>query len=403
MVQLSAPAVKEIQAIITEAVQGGKTPGLVFGATSSEKELCFIHAGNHKYGDPSSEAMSSESTFWICSTAKLVVSIAALQLCEKGKLQFDEPVTNILPELVNPIVLDEGAGVSSGGQLGFRPATEVMKIRHLFNHSSGLFYPRDPGRIYSAGYDPQHAVQQFFELIKGDYPGVPLKHEPGTSFAYGWSTDVLGFVLEKITGGTLEQYCKENIFLPLNIKTSFHLTPDLKSRLVSIAFRKRDGEVSSVVPSQEPSTIEQDPKKINLHLGGTGIYSSMRDYLTILRHILQILDGSVHKPILSFNTARSLFRPCLTPSGEQELKLCLQPFHGVGDSWSSALCVNTSDIPRKRKRGSGWWYGWLGTYYFIDPETGVAAVLGSQLLPTLDPGVLRLWDQCEQALYGGLC
>ena len=97
---------------------------------------------------------------------------------------------------------------------------------------------------------------------------------------------------------------------------------------------------------------------------------------------------------------------------------------GVGDSWSTALCINTSDVPGKRRKGSGWCehgnfsvfvlkefnkeknlapgYGWAGTYYFIDPETGVAAVLGSQLVPSIDPEVAELWGRLEEALYAGL-
>ena len=181
--------------------------------------------------------------------------------------------------------------------------------------------------------------------------------------------------------------------------------------------------------------------QVNLHLAGAGLYCVMRDYLTLLRHLLQILGtshlllsssflflrsvraaGTAAEPILQAASLQTFFQPDLTPAGEKALKEMTDMLGGIGDSWSTALCINKTDIPGKRRKGSGWCehgdfpfvlnesktenhtagYGWAGTYHFIDPETGVAAVLGSQLVPSIDPEVAKLRDRLEVALYAGL-
>ena len=135
--------------------------------------------------------------------------------------------------------------------------------------------------------------------------------------------------------------------------------------------------------------------------------------------------GTAPEPILQAASLQTFFQPSLTPAGEKALKEMTDNLGGIGDSWSTALCINKADVPGKRRKGSGWCehgdffpfcleriltrkkifaagYGWAGTYYFIDPETGVAAILGSQLVPSTDPEVAKLWDGLEGALYAGL-
>ena len=125
--------------------------------------------------------------------------IAAFQLIEAGKLHLDTPVASIVPELANPVVLDPDR--SGTDRLGYRPAEQEMRIRHLLNHSSGMMYRPENGFVpYSTTYGEENPVGQFYDilkvsevmlgnrcvrdLLKGDYPGVPLQHEPGTSCTY---------------------------------------------------------------------------------------------------------------------------------------------------------------------------------------------------------------------------
>ncbi|RDB17129.1 Acyltransferase mlcH [Hypsizygus marmoreus] len=408
MAVLSDQTKQHIQNILTNAVESGRTPGLVFGASSAEKELLFAHAGPRVFGDSSSGPLSSESVFWICSQTKMIVSIATFQLIEAGKIGFDTLAKDILPELANPIVLSSN---STPDEPNFRPAKGDIKIRHLLNHSSGLFYDSEKGRAsiyhlnasYLAKHDKQNPVPHFCSMIRGSYPSQPLKFEPGTSFAYSYAADFLGFIVERITGQSLEEYLKEHVFLPLGITSaSFYLTPELQKDSVGFSFRGPDGTIAPWA-DQVPLMV-RDPAQVHLHLGGTGLYCSMKDYLTLLRHLLQVHAGFAVNPLISSSSLRTFFEPTLTPEGERALGEALQAtgYSGTDCQWSTALCLNTANVPGKRRKGSGWWYGWAGTYYMLDPETGIALVLGSQSLPRRDPEVFKIWAELEEAFYGGL-
>jgi len=316
---------------------------------------------------------------------------------------MDDIVATILPELANPVLLYRHPQLK---QPSFRhPDTEIT-VRHLLNHSSGLDYGPEKDRIceyhlptvYASSHEKLNPVKRFYELRKGLYPTQLLKFEPGTSFAYGYGPDSLGFIVERITGQSLEDYYKEHIFSPLGITSaSFYLTPELKKKSVPLVFREPDGKI---VPwaSQVP-LIVQDPEQVHLHMSGVGIYCSMNDYLTILQHILQIRAGTVMKPILTKASVDTFFQPTLTPDGVEALNEWVGK---PGHQFTTALALKTVDTPGQRRKGSAGWYGWANTEYFMDPETGIALVFGSQIVPRRDPEVTKVFEQLEEAFYRGL-
>jgi len=338
----------------------------------------------------------------------MLASIAAFQLIEAGKLQLDTAVAEILPELADPVVVDRDP---QSKQPRFSPANTGITVRHLLNHSSGLDYGPGEDRIsesylptpYTSNHDKLNPVKHFYDLRKGLYPTQPLKFEPGTSWAYSYGPDSVGFIVERLTGQSLEEYYKEHIFHPMGITSaSFYLTPDLKEKAVPLTYREPDG---NIVPwaSQLPISV-QDPEQVHLHMSGIGLHCSMKDYLTILRHLLQIHAGTAVNPILTSASVRTFFQPTLPPLGVEALSEWLGKVDlgKSGPQWSTALCLNTSDTPGWRRKGSAWWAGWAGTYHFMDPETGVALVLGSQIVPGQDLEVLKVWGEVEHAFYQGL-
>lgn len=176
----------------SESVRLKKTPGLVFGATSAGGELYSTQAGPRVIDDPASGSIDFEnSVFWICSQTKLItcvssrpppalatckcrcsllfLQIAALQLVEQGKIQLDTPVSQILPEFAEPVVLE---GLSSTGGPKTRPARSDITLRHLLNHSSGLAYETvrnpsfSPPDSYVAPHSRDNPVSNFFNLLK---------------------------------------------------------------------------------------------------------------------------------------------------------------------------------------------------------------------------------------------
>ncbi|KAF7336874.1 hypothetical protein MVEN_02123700 [Mycena venus] len=402
------PTLPEVQKdafdrILSEAVESKSTPALFFGVTNAEGPIYMRTMGTKLVDDPTSEPIDEDTVFWLCSQTKLITSIAALQLIEQGKITLDTPVE------------------TRAAQLQRRPPRRKITFGQLLNHSSGLDYFVDgttpmtgPARImpvaYSHHYKDGEGVSKFFEIVKGSFPGVPLRFEPGNGFAYGFSTDCAGFIVERLSGKSLEQYFQDHIFAPLGITSaSFYLTPPLKSRLLPLSYRNKSGGVE---PWKGPHVVNQDLAAHvagRVHLGGVGLHMSQKDYLTILRHLLQIKGGTVTNRILSRASVDSMFAPTLPPVGaaifNEFIGLMMGPTLGLpaGDAqFGRGLFVTTEDVPGKRRKGSGAWAGWAATSFFLDPTTGVAAVFATQIAPTGDETHEQLYALLERELYAGL-
>ncbi|KAF9476675.1 beta-lactamase/transpeptidase-like protein [Pholiota conissans] len=403
MVILTEEGKVALNSLLAQAIAENRVPGAYFAAGTADGTLYSGSAGIRSFRDPTSGKVDENSVFWICSMTKLVVTVAIIQLIEAGKITLETPVDSIVPELANPVVVDDINAL----EYTFKPAQNKMLIKHLLNHSSGLHYvpshrkasPESLGPAYTAvGYGGDFSWRKFFELIRNGLPVVPLAFEPGTSWAYGWSCDIVALIVERVTSKSIEEYCKEKIFGPIGMKTtSFYLTPELEKNIVSMTYRRKDGALE--VWNGQLGIIEREPSKVGILLGGIGTYTNLDDYLLFLRHLLQIQAGTATNPLLSVGSASNLFRPSLPEHCVEEIKA----FGGWEDcQFGYGLCLANSDWPGRRKKGSGFWYGWAGTYYFMDPTTGLAVVYGTQVVPTNDPEVVKLWGQLETALYAGL-
>ncbi|KDR77245.1 hypothetical protein GALMADRAFT_246541 [Galerina marginata CBS 339.88] len=400
MTTISPEGKQALDNFIKETLDAKKVPGFVLGVSNIDGEIYFHGGGPNVVDDPASGDINADSVFWLCSQTKLIAALAALKLLDQGKINLDTVVGDYFPELRNPVIIDQSSGNSTS-----TPAKTAITVKHLLNFTSGLFYPFSPEApfLLPEGYHSKdiHAaadpVSAFFSLIKGDLPGVPLKFEPGTDFAYGWSSDVLGFLVEKVSGQTLEQFCKEHIFNPLGMETSFYLTPELRQRLVNLSFREKDGTLRSWANQVE--IIEQDPAKLKLHLGGVGLYSSMRDYLKLLRHLMQIHAGkSVANPILKPETVHEIWVPALSDTAAKSVSEIVQ----LPDlNWGTTMAIVSEDWPQRRKKGSVCWGGWAGTAHFIDPASGIAAVIGVQTTPP-DMETVKATKDLEVVLYSAL-
>ncbi|KAF9045341.1 beta-lactamase/transpeptidase-like protein [Panaeolus papilionaceus] len=383
----------------------GTMPAFVYGVTSLEEEIYFTSHGTRVLNDPSSGQVDPDSTFWICSQTKMIGHLAALQLIERGQLSYDAPVSDYFPEFKKTIVIDDLMNPSSG----YKPTKTIITVKHLLTFTSGLAYeiehfakpkPADfplPAAYTYAYSETEDPKAKFFEFVKGVFPEIPLKFEPGTDYAYGWGSDLLGFIVEKISGQSLEDYCQTHIFKPLGIKASFYLK-DPKD-LVEMSYRRQDGKLERWADQVPIIERPSPPESLKIHLAGVGVYTSLRDYLALLRHLLQIHAGTAKNPIAKRETVLSMFEPVLNRNGASSVEIFLNHPHC---QWSTALAVCSADWAEGRKRGSAFWLGWANTHYHMDPESGIAAVYGTQLNPFMDPEVTSTFARFERALYDGL-
>jgi len=128
----------------------------------------------------------------------------------------------------------------------------------------------------------------------------------------------------------------------------------------------------------------------------------MRDYLKLLRHLMQIHAGRpVPNAILKAETVHDIFVPALPEKGVKSLSEYFQVM-SESTSWSTALAVDTTDLTGRRRKGSAWWGGWAGTLYFMDPTTGIAVVFGVQVVSERDMEAYKVAIKLERTLYEGL-
>jgi len=321
--------------------------------------------------------MRNDNIFRIASMTKAITSVAVMTLYERGHFLLNDPVAKYIPEFSDLKVVsevdDDGIVVSTVA------ATEPIKIIDLLTHSSGIGYPFMPG-------DPQ---QSYFDagIISGftsrdltlasqmkPLAQQPLLFEPGTELAYGLSTDLLGYLVEVISGRPLDQYFAEEIFEPLQMHdTYFYLPRDKADRLVTL-YANVEGRLV-VSKGNESDIVLDDPLypitgARSYFSGGAGLSSTARDYARFLQMLLNggELDGA---RILSRKSVELMHTPRLDWDGDQV------PDMSLGFSV-------VTDLGKRGELGSVGSYSWGGVFYtsyWVDPSENLVGVFMSQVLP----------------------
>src|SRR6201997_306992 len=202
-------ALAGIDAALSRAVEANEVPGVVALAAT---ETGVLYEGAFGLRDVvDGPAMTHDSVFRIASMTKVVTSVAAMQLVEQGKLQLDEPIGNVLPELAAPQVLE---GFDSSGAPRLRPGKRPITLRHLLTHTAGFGYEvwdADLVRYVKATGTPSTSTAKLAALR------LPLLFDPGERWEYGINIDWVGRAIEAASGQPLALYFREHIFVPLGM------------------------------------------------------------------------------------------------------------------------------------------------------------------------------------------
>jgi CubicO group peptidase (beta-lactamase class C family) len=379
------PSTPAIDAALRTAVERGDVPGVVALVTDRERVL---YRGAFGVGDVASKRpLAVDSMFRIASMTKAITSFALMQLVEQGKLSVEDPVDKYLPELAKLPVFESFDAHTREYRL--RPSTKPMTVRHVLTHTSGLGYP-----FTSA------TLRDFMPRAGESYPWGPLLFEPGERWLYGTSTDVVGRLVETISGEKLEEYFRRHIFAPLKMTDTSYNVPQEKAGRV-VAAQQREGErMDGRIVLQSP----QPPLTIPMPIGGGGLVSTVDDYGRFVRMLLNggELDGA---RVLKADTVALMGRNAIGNVSVPALKTALPrsadfTFIADGrDKWGLGFLITVDQVPGKRSPGSLSWGGINNTYFWIDPSRGIAGVIMMQYLPFADAKALAVYDAFERAVY----
>jgi len=376
-----------IDAALQAKVAAKEIPGVV--AMAANENLIVYQGAFGARNIAADTPMSPDTVFRIASMVKLLTSVAALQLVERGKLKLDEPAANIDPTLAAPQVL---AGFDAKGVPQLRPAHKPITLRNLLTHTSGFSYPL---------WDPN--VLRYLKSARGNsaLPRRPLMFEPGTRWAYGGSIDNVGQLVEIASGQSIDRYFSENITGPLGMNdTGFVITEGQRARQASLHVRDAGGKLVA-----KPFEKLAPPTSFS---GGGGIYSTAPDYLILLQALLN--GGSLRRArILRPDTVATMsanqignIEAGILRTANPGLSNDVDFFPGVHLRWGLGHMVNVDPVRDGRAAGSGTWAGLYNTYYWIDPKKRIAGVIMMQILPFADKPSLAAYRQFERGIYHAL-
>jgi CubicO group peptidase (beta-lactamase class C family) len=305
--------------------------------------------------------MPGDAIFRIYSMTKPIVSVALMMLVEDGRLFIADPVAKYLPEFADPKV-----GVEKDGKLELVPAKRPITVQDLLRHTSGLTYE----------FTGESAVQRLYgkarlfrdlpnaELV-AEIAKLPLLEQPGVAWHYSHSTDVIGRIIEVISGQPLGAFLRERIFTPLGMSDTGFFAPADKHERLAEAFAN-DPDTGAAV---ELINVRAAPR---LEMGGGGLVSTMDDYA---RFLLMLYRGGTlgSARILGRKTIAFMTADHLGPEVRIGTRFLLAPGHGFGLGF--AVRRDAGMAPTPGTVGEYFWGGIAGTAFWIAPQEELIALM----------------------------
>ena len=395
-VGMSSARLKNVKASLQAEVDKGNIPGAVVMINRKGK---LVYSEVVGYQDKSAnKAMSKDSIFRIYSMTKPLASVAAMILVEEGKMQLADPISKFMPEFAN-MQVSVGTKDSNGNmEYSLVPAAKPITVQDLLRHTSGIGYPEitsnpnikkaytDAG-LYVAGgtdYDQRRVTPQ--EMIAG-IAKAPLSTQPGANWEYGMSVDLLGRVVEIVSGKRLGDFLQERVFAPLQMKdTAFSVSMDKKSRIA---------EPFATDPfNKAPIKLLDVTIKPNNDSGGAGAAGTAGDYLNFASMMLN--GGELNgQRILSPMTVNLMASDMLggrttVPLSPGQLLMGVDGYtFGLGFMVRQGQGLASVD----GSPGEYMWAGAAGTFFWIDPKEQLAVVVMSQVPGPIRPYYRRMIKQ----------
>jgi CubicO group peptidase (beta-lactamase class C family) len=378
-VGLSAARLARITSWMKGWVDSGKLPGMLV-AVMRKGELAFAET----YGKADVERnkpVRPDTIYRIYSMTKPLTSTAIMMLYEEGRFQLDDPISRFIPAFANARVF---SGISFG-KLSSTPAERDITFRDLLTHTSGLTYgfmesnPVDALYRAKNGVDFQTATTSLKEVVE-KLATYPLIAQPGKAWNYSVSTDVLGYLVEVISGLPFEKFLVEKVAKPLGmVDTDFFVPTEKHERLAANYQRGADGKLALIDDPAKSRYLA--PRPVNS--GGGGLVSTASDYLRFCKFMLNKgeldgvrLLGRKTVELMTMNHLNGDMADMGMPRFSES------PYYGIGFGLGFAVMLDPAKAHILGTPGEYNWGGAASTTFWCDPAEDMAAVMLTQLMPS---------------------
>jgi CubicO group peptidase (beta-lactamase class C family) len=319
-------------------------------------------------------ALRADHIFRAFSNTKIFVTCSIMLLVEQGRIGLDDPVEKFLPQLGNRKVLRADAKSLADVE----PARGSITIRQLLTHTAGLSYGLfDPDSVIFKAYNEARVLNPLTPLTDmiDKLADLPLTYHPGTSWEYSVATDVLGRIVEVVSGKALNAFFKAHIYDPLGMKDTGFFVPEAEQGRLVAYYRGAD-----LLDPMKPGLFRNDDKPypqaylkpIPRLSGGGGLVSTMPDMLALVRALLPGPNGLLKPETLRLMMTNQL------PEGKTIRFARLGPIPGKGFGLGGAVTFAPMPFDPPNSKGEFQWGGVAGTHWWICPEANTAGVLMAQ-------------------------
>jgi CubicO group peptidase (beta-lactamase class C family) len=372
-VGLSSVRLRRFGEAMRREVEAARMPGCVVAIARGGK---LAHLEAIGYRDPAArEPLKTDAVFSIASMTKPMTSAAIMMLVEEGRVLLGDPVSEYLPPLAELRVAEPGGST--------RAPRQIPTIQDLLRHTSGLTY-KDRGTTPAHALYPGSSVWAAERLSKEETIAAlaksPLLFDPGSNWEYGFSTDVLGFVVEAVTGKALGSFLQERLWSPLGMTDTSFALPAAKRSRYALALAK-----DPVTGNANPSIHHGTDRTQKWESGGGGSVSTAADYLRFTEMLRR--GGRVGgADILGRGTVALMTADHLPQSFNNMIADKMDPAAtGYGFGLGFAVRRQTGIAAMAGSAGDYYWSGVYGTYFWIDPTEELSVVFMAAA-----PGLIRL-------------
>jgi len=358
------------------------------------KDNQLVQYKGYGYADmDSKKPMQKDRIFRIMSQTKAITSVGIMILYERGKLLLDEPIWHFIPEFKDPVVLDKFNDKDSSYTTV--PAKRDITFRDLLTHTSGIDYTdigsANMNAIYTKnkipsglGYFNANLLERMKAMAK-----LPLGFQPGEKWQYGLNSDLLGCLIEVISGINLEDFLRKNIFEPLGMKDTYFNVPASKANRLATVYTE-DASGNIIKWSHTFRNIDPDYPLMNTKYfsGGAGLSSTAFDYAVFMQ---MLLNGGI------YNGRRILSKRSVEMMTSSQLKEGMFGDGGMGLGFGITGAKDEAKGPRYA--GSFAWGGYFGTTYWADPKAKLVCLFMTQQNPNSHGDIEQKF---EAILYSSL-